>query len=306
VSDTRHRGDGRMAEDFRSGFVAVVGRPNVGKSTLVNELVGKKVSITSNKPQTTRNAIRGILDEPTVQVVFIDTPGYHKPRTLLGQRLNDVVREAWSDVDLALFMVDGAAGVGGGDERVAADLGSASCPKICVVNKTDRMTKDDMIVALNHASNLGQFEEFVPVSAKTGDGLDILRGLILDRMQRGPPYYPPGTRTDQPPPAFVAELVREKLLRRTREELPHSIAVVTEDYEEREDGLLEIRARIYVERESQKGIVVGKGGEIIKAVGTEAREEIELLFGRRVFLELRVRVEKDWQRKAHALDRLGF
>jgi GTP-binding protein Era len=291
VSDTLHRGDGRTAEDFRSGFVAVVGRPNVGKSTLVNELVGKKVSITSNKPQTTRNAIRGILDEPTVQVVFIDTPGYHKPRTLLGRRLNDVVREAWSDVDLALFMVDGAAGVGGGDERVAGDLGSASCPKICVVNKTDRMTKDQMIIALNHASKLGQFEEFVPVSAKTGDGLDILRGLILDRMQQGPPYYPPGTRTDQPPPAFVAELVREKLLRRTREELPHSIAVVTEDYEEREDGLLEVRARIYVERESQKGIVVGKGGEIIKAVGTEAREEIELLFGRRVFLELRVRVE---------------
>jgi GTP-binding protein Era len=306
VSDTLHHGDGRMAEDFRSGFVAVVGRPNVGKSTLVNELVGKKVSITSNKPQTTRNAIRGILDEPTVQVVFIDTPGYHKPRTLLGQRLNDVVREAWSDVDLALFMVDGAAGVGGGDERVAGDLGSASCPKICVVNKTDRMTKDQMIIALNHASKLGQFEEFVPVSAKTGDGLDILRGLILDRMQQGPPYYPPGTRTDQPPPAFVAELVREKLLRRTREELPHSIAVVTEDYEEREDGLVAIRARIYVERESQKGIVVGKGGEIIKAVGTEARQEIELLFGRRVFLELRVRVEKDWQWKAHALDRLGL
>jgi GTP-binding protein Era len=301
-----HRGDGRMAEDFRSGFVAVVGRPNVGKSTLVNELVGNKVSITSNKPQTTRSAIRGILDQPTVQVVFIDTPGYHKPRTLLGQRLNDVVRQAWSDVDLALFMVDGAAGVGGGDERVAGDLGSASCPKICVVNKTDRMTRDDMIIALSHASKLGQFEEFVPVSAKTGDGLDVLRGLILDRMQQGPPYYPPGTRTDQPPPAFVAELVREKLLRRTREELPHSIAVVTEDYEEREDGLLEIRARIYVERESQKGIVVGKGGEIIKAVGTEAREEVELLFGRRVFLELRVRVEKDWQRKAHALDRLGF
>jgi GTP-binding protein Era len=241
-----------------------------------------------------------------VQVVFIDTPGYHKPRTLLGERLNDVVRGAWSDVDLALFLVDGAAGVGRGDERVAADLAAASCPKICVVNKTDRMSKEDVIVALDGASKLGRFEEFVPVSAKTGEGLDTLRTLILDRMEQGPPYYPPGTRTDQPPPAFVAELVREKLLRRTREELPHSIAVVTQDYEERDDGLLEISAHIYVERESQKGIVVGKGGEVIKAVGTEAREEIELLFGRRVFLDLRARVEKDWQRKAHALDRLGY
>ncbi|MQA99775.1 MAG: GTPase Era [Actinobacteria bacterium] len=293
-------------EGFRSGFVAVVGRPNVGKSTLVNRLVGGKVSITSNKPQTTRNAIRGILDEPAAQVVFIDTPGYHKPRTLLGERLNHVVREAWSDVDLALFVVDGASGVGAGDERVAADLRGASCPKICVVNKTDRMTKNDVAVALSGASRLGGFEEFVPVSARRGEGLDVLRGLIIDRMEPGPPYYPPGTRTDQPPPAFVAELVREKLLRRTREELPHSIAVVTEDYEEREDGLLEIKAHIYVERESQKGIVVGKGGEVIKAVGTEAREEIELLFGRRVFLALRARVEKDWQRRPHALDRLGF
>jgi GTP-binding protein Era len=295
-----------VGDEFRSGFVAVVGRPNVGKSTLVNALVGTKVAITSDKPQTTRGAVRGVMEVPDAQVVFIDTPGYHKPRTLLGERLNDVVRQAWSDVDLALAIVDGAGGVGRGDEKVVGDLKDASSPKICVVNKIDRMSKDKMLVALDAAGKLGDFDEIVPVSAKTEEGLDVLRGLILDRMEPGPPYYPAGTRRDQPPPAFVAELVREKLLKRTREELPHSIAVVTEDYDEREDGLLEIKAHIYVERESQKGMVVGKGGEMIKAVGTEARQEIELLFGRKVFLELRARVEKDWQRKAHALDRLGF
>lgn len=291
---------------FRSGFVAVVGRPNVGKSTLVNALVGGKVSITSDKPQTTRSAVRGILNEPVLQVVFVDTPGYHKPQTLLGSRLNDVVRAAWSDVDLALFVVDGAAGVGRGDARVAKDLDAAGCPVLCVVNKTDAMKPHQIAEALAASAQLGDFEEFVPLSAKTGDGVDLLRGLVLDRIPEGPMYYPDGTNTDQPPPSFVAELVREKLLSRTRDELPHSIAVVTEEYAERDDGLLEIYATIYVERDSQKGIVIGKGGETIKAAGTEAREEVETLFGRKVFLDLRVKVEKDWQRRAYALERLGF
>ncbi|MGH2807104.1 MAG: GTPase Era [Actinomycetota bacterium] len=291
---------------FRSGFVAVVGRPNVGKSTLVNAIVGGKVSITSDKPQTTRSAIRGILNRDGLQVVLIDTPGYHKPRTLLGSRLNEVVRDAWSDVDLALFLVDGKARVGRGDAKVAEDLRHAECPTFCVVNKVDVMKPDDIAVALAAAAELGDFEEFVPVSARTGDGVELLADLAIARMPEGPMYYPPGTSTDQPPPLFVAELVREKLLSRTREELPHSIAVVTEDYEERDDGLLEIRANIYVERDSQKGMVIGKGGAVIRDVGTEAREEIETLFGRKVFLDLRVKVEKDWQRRAHALERLGF
>jgi GTP-binding protein Era len=291
---------------FRSGFVAVVGRPNVGKSTLVNAIVGGKVSITSDKPQTTRSAIRGILNRDDLQVVLIDTPGYHKPRTLLGSRLNDLVREAWSDVDLALFLVDGKSGVGRGDAKVAEDLRHANCPTFCVVNKVDVMKPDDIAVALAATSELGDFEEYVPVSALDGDGVDLLTDLVIAKLPEGPMYYPPGTNTDQPPPLFVAELVREKLLSRTREELPHSIAVVTEDYEERDDGLLEIRATIYVERDSQKGMVIGKGGAVIKEVGTEAREEIETLFGRRVFLDLRVKVEKDWQRRSHALERLGF
>ncbi len=296
-----------MSRDgFRSGFVAVVGRPNVGKSTLVNALVGDKVSITSDKPQTTRGAVRGIIETPGVQVVLVDTPGYHKPRTLLGSRLNDLVRAAWSDVDLALFVVDGAAGVGRGDGRVASDLRDAGCPVVYVVNKTDRMKPHEIAESLAAGAALGDFEEFVPLSARTTDGVDLVRNLLIERMPEGPMFYPAGTRTDQPPPVFVAELVREKLLSRTHDELPHSIAVVTEDYEERDDGLLEIHATIYVERDSQKAIVIGKGGSTLKAAGTEAREEIETLFGRKVFLDLRVKVEKDWQRHAHSLERLGF
>lgn len=291
---------------FRSGFVAVVGRPNVGKSTLVNALVGDKVSITSDKPQTTRSAIRGILNLPGSQVVLVDTPGYHKPRTLLGSRLNEVVRGAWSDVDLALFVVDGKSGVGRGDSKVAEDLRRSNRPTFCVVNKIDAMSNNEIAVSLAASSSLGNFDEFVPVSARSGDAVDLLRDLVVARMPEGPMYYPAGTSTDQPPPLFVAELVREKLLTRTHQELPHSIAVVTDDYEEREDGLLEIRTSIFVERDSQKGIVIGKGGSTLKAVGTEAREEIEVLFGRKVFIELRVKVEKDWQRHAHALERLGF
>jgi GTP-binding protein Era len=294
------------AAGFRSGFVAVVGRPNVGKSTLVNALVGGKVSITSDKPQTTRGAVRGILNAPNVQVVLVDTPGYHKPKTLLGSRLNDLVRSAWSDVDLALFVVDGASGVGRGDQRVAKDLRDANRPTLSVVNKTDAMKPHEIAGALAAISAMGEFDEYVPLSAKTGDGVDLLRELIVARMPEGPMYYPEGTNTDQPPPAFVAEVVREKLLARTRDELPHSIAVMTEDYEERDDGLLEVRATIFVERDSQKGIVIGKGGATLKAAGTEAREEVELLFGRKVFLDLRVKVEQDWQRRAHALERLGF
>ena len=297
---------GEATEPFRSGFVAVVGRPNVGKSTLVNALVGTKVTITSDKPQTTRGAVRGILNEPGAQVVLVDTPGYHKPRTLLGHHLNTVVRSAWSEVDLALFVVDALAGVGRGDERVANDLSEAGRPTMCIVNKIDAVTRERVLESLAATSRLGDFEEFVPASARSHEGVGLLKDLIMERMEEGPMFYPPGARSDQPPPVFVAELVREKLLARTREELPHSIAVVTEDLDERDDGLLEINARIYVERDSQKGIVIGEGGEMLKTVGQEAREEIETLFGRRVFLDLRVKVLPDWQRRGYALDRLGF
>ncbi len=293
-------------EGFCSGFVAVVGRPNVGKSTLVNALVRTKVAITSSKPQTTRGSIRGILNADGVQVVFVDTPGYHKPRTLLGERLNELVRAAWSSVDLVLFVVDGPAGIGRGDARVAQDVHAAGCPTFCVVNKIDRLTRDEIAVRLLEASELGDFAEFVPVSAATGDGVGLLRDLVTVRMPSGPLYYPEGMDSDMPPPTFVAELVREKLLERMSDELPHSIAVVTAEFEERDDGVLEIEAVIFVERESQKGMVIGRGGETLKAAGTEARHEIEALFGCSVFVRLRVKVERDWQRREHALARLGF
>ena len=291
---------------FRSGFAALVGRPNVGKSTLVNALVGSKVSITSNVAQTTRSAVRGVVGLPHAQAVLIDTPGYHRPRTLLGERLNEVVRMAWSDVDLVLFVVDAAAGIGRGDARVAGDFTTTDCPVICVVNKVDATGRAEVAAALQAASELGDFHEYVPVSARTGHGVELLRDLVVSALPEGPEYYPPGTSTDQPPPAFVAELVREKLLTRTREEIPHSIAVVTDDFEERSDGVVEIRARVIVERDSQKGIVIGHNASLLKAVGIDARQEIEALFGRRVFLDLRVKVEKDWQRRPHALDRLGY
>jgi GTPase len=291
---------------FRSGFVALVGRPNTGKSTLINALTGTKVAITSDKPQTTRSAVRGILNKPDSQIVFVDTPGYHKPRNLLGERLNQVVRSAWSDVDVALFVVDAAGGVGRGDQKVASDLAGAGVPTFCVVNKIDIAGRPKVVTALTASNELGDFEEIVPTSAKTGEGVDLLTDLLLKRLPEGPMFYPEGTSTDQPPPTFIAELVREKLLARAREELPHSIAVVVEDYEEREDGLLWVQARIFVERESQKGIVVGKGGSVIRDAGTEARQEIETLFGRKVYLDLQVKVEKDWQRRGYALDRFGF
>jgi GTPase len=291
---------------FRSGFAALVGRPNVGKSTLVNALVGAKVSITSRVAQTTRSAIRGVVGLPDAQVVLIDTPGYHRPRTLLGERLNEVVRMAWSDVDLVLFVVDAAAGIGRGDERVASDFTGAGRLVICVVNKIDATGRAEVANALRAASGLGDFHEYVPVSARTGLGVDLLMELVVSALPEGPEYYPPGMSTDQPPPVFVAELVREKLLERTREEVPHSIAVVTDDFEERPDGVVEIKARVVVERDSQKGIVIGKNASLLKAVGVDARQEIEALFGRRVFLDLRVKVEKDWQRRPHALDRLGY
>jgi GTPase len=291
---------------FSSGFVAVVGRPNVGKSTLVNALTGTKVAITSERPQTTRSAVRGIMTLPSAQVVFVDTPGYHKPRTLLGHRLNSVVRAAWADVELALLVVDGHAGVGRGDERVARDLDIVSRPVICVVNKIDLLGGARVAQALQAAARLGDFAEYVPASARSGDNVEVLRDLVVDRMPPGPLMYPPGTRSDQPPAVFVAEVLREKLLARVRDEVPHSIAVVTEDYEEQDNGVLRIAVRIFVERDSQKGIVIGRGGETLKAAGTEAREEIEALFGRKVFLDTRVRVERNWQRRRDALERLGF
>ena len=291
---------------FRSGIVAVVGRPNTGKSSLVNALVGQKVAIVSSKPQTTRRDIRGILTTDAFQVVFTDTPGFHKPRTLLGSRLNELVGEATSGVDAVVQVVDAKAGVGRGDAFVyERQVRDATGARVCAVNKLDLLRGRGEVPQLQAAADLGGFDEIVPVSAKTGRGLDVLLHLLVGRLPEGPPLYPPEEVTDQPLDVRLAEIVREKALAVTREEVPHSVAVVAEEIEH-EDDLTRVRATIVVERDSQKPIVIGKGGAVLKAIGSRAREETEPLLGTRVYLDLHVKVFREWQRDPKALRRLGF
>ena len=288
-----------------SGFVSVVGRPNVGKSTLVNGLVGEKVAITSPRPQTTRNTIRGVLTTDNAQLVFVDTPGLHKPRNALGARLNSLVDGSIADADAVLFVLDATGPIGPGDRRIAERLMQTGTPVIVVVNKVDAATHEETITQLETAGEWG-FDAYVPISALKDDGLDRVIEELTTRLPEGPFLFPEGMYTDQPDQFLAAELVREKYLSRLREELPHSVAVVVGDIETRDDGVVVVPATVFVERESQKGMVIGKGGQLAKAVGSEARVDLERLFGARVFLDLRVKVEKDWQRFDHALDRLGF
>jgi GTPase len=293
---------------MKSGLVALVGRPNVGKSTLLNALLGQKLAIVSDKPQTTRSVVRGVLHRPEGQAVLVDTPGLHKPRTLLGQRLNDLVRGTLSEVDLVLMLVDAAAGVGSGDRFLAGELAKVATPKLCVVAKMDAASRAKMAAALQAAGSLADFAEIVPVSARTGEQLDLLVELVMRHLPEGRPLYPEGHTSDEPEQHLVAELIREKALVRVRDELPHSVAVLVEEMgpdPERED-LLVIRAVLFVERASQKPIILGRGGSVLRDIGTEARAELEALFGTKVYLDLRVKVAKDWQRDPRQLSRLGF
>jgi GTP-binding protein Era len=278
----------------KSGFATLVGRPNVGKSTLLNRILGTKVSITSDKPQTTRTQVRGVLTRPEAQVVFVDTPGIHKPRTLLGERLNDTAQDAISDVDVTVMLIDATAPLGKGDRFVASRLRPDR--SLRVVNKVDVASRPEVLRQLEAAGELG-FSEYFPVSAKTGDGVDALVDEIVGRLPEGPQYYPDDMVTDVPEAFWVAELVREQLLAITREELPHSIAARVTEWE-----WPRIRCEILVERDSQKGIVIGKGGSVLKAVGTAVREQLPP----GAFLELFVKVDKDWQRRPKALERLGY
>ncbi len=291
---------------FRAGFVAVVGRPNTGKSMLVNGLVGHKVAIVSDKPQTTRRDIRGILTTDEYQIVFTDTPGFHKPRTLLGARLNDLVSQATADVDAIVQVVDARAGIGRGDAYVfERQVEPQAATKICAVNKIDLLGRRAEVPQLQAAADLGDFDEIVPVSAKTGRGVDLLLDLLVAGLPEGVPFYPSDEVTDQPLEVRAAELIREQALAVTREEVPHSVAVVVDEMEQ-EDGLTRIRATVLVERDSQKGIVIGRGGQVLKTIGSRARREIELLLGVKVYLDLHVKVLKEWQRDPKALQRLGF
>ena len=278
---------------MRSGFVAVVGRPNVGKSTLVNRILGAKVSIVSDKPQTTRNQVRGVLNRPDAQVVFVDTPGLHKPRTLLGERLNDTAASAVGDVDVVVLVIDATAPLGTGDRFVASRVPRDS---ILVVNKVDRAARTDVLAQLAAAAEL-DLAEYFPVSAATGEGVDALVDAVVERLPEGPAYYPDDMVTDVPEAFWVAELVREQLLAVTRDELPHSIACRVTEWE-----WPRIRCEIIVERASQKGIVIGRGGSVLKAAGTRVREHL----APGAYLELFVKVDKDWQRHAKALERLGY
>jgi GTPase len=296
------------AVTFRSGLVPVVGRPNVGKSSLVNALVGSKVSIVSDKPQTTRIPVRGVVNGEGFQVVFTDTPGFHKPRTALGELLNRRVDESVTGVDAVLLVVDGAAGIGRGDAFVARrEVAPFTGPKLCAVNKIDLLRPPGVVQQLAAAADLAEFDHLVPVSARTGRGLEELRGAIASSLPESVPLYPEGKATDQPVEFTVSETIREKALALTRDEIPHSIAVVVDELSRKETaGVVSIAATVFVERESQKGIVVGKGGSMLKEIGTRARQELEQSLGSRVYLDLRVKVKREWQRDPAALTRLGL
>ncbi|MSY05949.1 MAG: GTPase Era [Actinobacteria bacterium] len=323
---------------FRSGFVSLVGRPNVGKSTLVNNVVGRKVSIVSDKPQTTRTKIRGVHTTSSSQIVLLDTPGIHRPRTLLGERCNERSVQTLREVDVVCLLVEADSPIGPGDRFIANLVKESRTPAILVVNKVDLADAAAVAKRLSDSSGLADFAAFVPISALTGDGVDLLVAEINARLPEGPEYYAGGVVTDQPEAVLVAELVREKLLAIAREELPHSIMVTAEAFEEEEqesfnrrgrkvegseegseeggqDGessapekeeILRFRVTIRVERDSQKGIVIGHKGSVLRDAGTAARVEAEQLLGARVYIENKVKVDPNWQRRGHALDRLGL
>ena len=294
--------------EFKSGFAAFAGRPNVGKSTLMNALVGSKVAITSSRPQTTRRAIRGIVHRPDAQLVSIDTPGLHRPRTLLGERLDSLARSTLTEVDVIGFCIPAHERIGPGDKYLAAELGGLKTPVVAIVTKTDEATREQVAAQLAAVSELGDWADIVPVSAVGGFQLDVLADVLVSHLPPGRPLYPDGDLTDEPEQQLVAELIREAILEGERDELPHSIAVVVEEMAPREgrDDLVDVHAVMYVERPSQKAIVLGPKGARLKDVGTTARHQIEALLGSRVYLDLRVKIAKDWQRDPRQLRRLGF
>ena len=301
--------------EFHSGFVCLVGRPNTGKSTLTNALVGSKVAITSSRPQTTRHTIRGIVHRQDFQMILVDTPGLHRPRTLLGKRLNDLVRDTYAEVDAIGLCIPADEAIGPGDRWIVEQIDSVAptTTLVVIVTKIDRVTKDKLAAQLAAVGELvgitdGRQAEIVPVSAVTGEQIDVLIDVLAAALPAGPAYYPDGELTDEPEEVLMAEFIREAALEGVREELPHSLAVVIDEVNPREgrDDLIDVHAILYVERDSQKGIVIGKGGARLREVGTAARAQIEKLLGTKVYLDLRVKVAKNWQRDPKQLGRLGF
>jgi len=302
---------------FRSGFACFVGRPNAGKSTLTNALVGGKVAITSSRPQTTRHVIRGLVHRDDAQLVLVDTPGLHKPRTLLGQRLNDLVRTTWAEVDTVGMCLPANEQIGPGDRFLIKEIAALRRkPVIAIATKTDLVTPARLAEHLTEIAAAGAeagltWHEVVPVSAVSGEQVELLGSLLIDTLPEGPPLYPEGQLTDEPEETLIAEIIRESALEGVHDELPHSLAVVVEEVVPREDRpaekpLLDVRANVYVERDSQKGIIIGKKGARLKQIGIDSRSQIERLLGTPVHLDLHVKVAKDWQRDPRQLRKLGF
>ncbi|MEW5745678.1 MAG: GTPase Era [Nitrospirota bacterium] len=290
---------------FRSGYVSLTGRPNVGKSTLLNTILGQKVAIVTPKPQTTRNRIVGIKNLPEAQIVLVDTPGIHKPKHRLGELIVREARNAIREVDLILFMVEPEP-PGGGDRFIIEMLKEADRPVFLLINKVDIVGKPRLLPVIQAYSTLFPFKEIIPLSALTGEGVDDLLKAIVKYLPEGPKYYPDDLVTDQLERAIVAEIIREKVMEQTEEEVPFAVATEVLQWEEREDGVILITANIYVERKGQKGIIIGKEGAKLKEIGTRARHDIEALLGARVFLELWVKVKKDWRSNNRMLGELGF
>ncbi|WP_322905028.1 GTPase Era [Paenibacillus campi] len=293
-------------KSFKSGFVAIVGRPNVGKSTLMNQVIGQKIAIMSDKPQTTRNKIHGVYTTDDMQIVFLDTPGVHKRQSKLGDYMNQTALNTLNEVEAALFLIDAAEGLGGGDRFIIEHLKKVKTPVFLVLNKIDQVKPEELLPLIDKYRALHEFAEIVPISAKLGSNVTTLLEQLGKYLPQGPQYYPDDQVTDHPEQFVCAELIREKILQMTREEIPHSIAVTIEDMYTQENGVVNISAVIFVERDSQKGIIIGKQGALLKEVGKRARMDIQNLLGSKTFLELWVKVKKDWRNQDRVLKDLGF
>ncbi|MGG3889294.1 GTPase Era [Metabacillus fastidiosus] len=294
-------------QQYKSGFVSIIGRPNVGKSTFINRVIGQKIAIMSDKPQTTRNKIQGVYTTNDAQIIFIDTPGIHKPKHKLGDFMMKVAQNTLKEVDLVLFMINAEEGYGRGDEFIIERLKNTNTPVYLIINKIDKVHPDELLVLIDQYKQLYPFEEIIPISALEGNNIDTLLTQIESFLPEGPQYYPEDQITDHPERFIIAELIREKVLHLTREEIPHSVAVVIDSIEKRENNhAVYVAATIIIERDSQKGIIIGKQGKMLKEVGQRARIDIEALLGSKVFLELWVKVQKDWRNKMSQLRDYGF
>ena len=297
-----------MAEKkgFKSGFVAIIGRPNVGKSTVLNRLVGEKVAIVTQKPETTRNKIQGILTRPEAQVVFVDTPGIHKPKNLLGKQITQVAKDTLLEVDLIVFIIDVTKGIMPEDKLIFGLVKAANKPAILLINKVDLRSKSLALPLIEEGAKLYGFKDIIPTSASNGDNMDILLKKVIEYLPEGPKYFPDGQFTDKSEKFMVGEIVREKALELTHEEVPHSVAILIEEFTERPKKLVYIRAVIYVERHSQKKILVGHKGQMLKSIGEQARRDIQKFLNKHAYLELWVKVHENWRKDPNALKMLGY